>query len=150
MTWNGKFLPHVEQASQQLVTISTFEFLFLFIPPSEVLGGYIREHRWRIVNSTFHRIFSGLVIVLLSVWLYYHLIVDVDKISFKSYLLPGLVGKLPRNFTDKSWQTVRTDGELMWILKNGSSGTAMVSFVPETLTEKEAWQIILVIRAFGN
>ena len=64
--------------------------------------------------------------------------------------IPGLVGKLPRNFTDKSWQVVRTDGELMWILKNGSSGTAMVSFVPETLTEKEAWQIILFIRTFAK
>ena len=64
--------------------------------------------------------------------------------------IPGLVGKLPRNFTDKSWQAVRTDGELMWILKNGSSGTAMVSFVPETLTEKEAWQIILYVRSFGE
>jgi cytochrome c553 len=63
--------------------------------------------------------------------------------------IPGLVGKLPRNFTDKSWQAVRTDGELMWILKNGSSGTAMVSFVPETLTEKEAWKIILFIRTFS-
>tara|TARA_Y100001960_G_scaffold5829_1_gene6043 strand:+ start:2792 stop:2908 length:117 start_codon:yes stop_codon:yes gene_type:complete len=38
----------------------------------------------------------------------------------------------------------------MWILKNGSSGTAMVSFVPETLTEKEAWQIILFIRTFAK
>jgi len=64
--------------------------------------------------------------------------------------IPGLVGKLPRNFTDKSWQTVRTDGELMWILKNGSSGTAMVSFVPDTLTEEEAWHIILYVRSFGK
>ena len=62
--------------------------------------------------------------------------------------IPGLRGKLPRNFTDKSWQAVRTDGELMWILKNGSSGTAMVSFVPITLTEEEAWHIILYIRTF--
>jgi len=64
--------------------------------------------------------------------------------------IPGLVGKLPRNFTDKSWQAVRTDGELMWILKNGSSGTAMVSFVPDTLTEEEAWHIILYVRSFGK
>ena len=62
--------------------------------------------------------------------------------------IPGLRGKLPRNFTDKSWQAVRTDGELMWILKNGSSGTAMVSFVPITLTEEEAWHIILYVRTF--
>jgi len=62
--------------------------------------------------------------------------------------IPGLRGKLPRNFTDKSWQATRTDGELMWVLKNGSTGTAMVSFVPITLTEEEAWHIILYIRTF--
>ena len=39
--------------------------------------------------------------------------------------IPGLVGKLPRDFTDKAWQAVRTDGELFWILKNGSPGTDM-------------------------
>ena len=64
--------------------------------------------------------------------------------------IPGLRGKLPRNFTDKSWQAVRTDGELMWILKNGSQGTAMVQFVPLTLTEDEAWHVILYIRTFGK
>jgi len=36
----------------------------------------------------------------------------------------------------------------MWILKNGSTGTAMVSFVAITLTEEEAWHIILYIRTF--
>ena len=64
--------------------------------------------------------------------------------------IPGLRGKLPRNFTDKSWQVARTDGELMWILKNGSQGTAMVQFVPLTLTEDEAWHVILYIRTFGR
>ena len=64
--------------------------------------------------------------------------------------IPGLRGKLPRNFTDKSWQAVRTDGELMWILKNGSVGTAMVQFIPLTLTEDEAWHVILYIRTFGK
>jgi hypothetical protein len=47
---------------------------------------------------------------------------------------------LPRSFTDKKWQAARTDGELFWILKNGSKGTAMASFVPLVLTEEEeAW-----------
>tara|TARA_Y100000310_G_scaffold127592_1_gene126724 strand:+ start:1007 stop:1450 length:444 start_codon:yes stop_codon:yes gene_type:complete len=64
--------------------------------------------------------------------------------------IPGLRGKLPRNFTDKSWQAARTDGELLWILKNGSPGTAMVSFVPLTLTEEEAWHVILYARSFGK
>lgn len=64
--------------------------------------------------------------------------------------IPGLVGKLPRNFTDKIWQAARTDGELLWILKNGSPGTDMASFVPLVLTEEEAWQILLYVRSFGR
>lgn len=62
--------------------------------------------------------------------------------------IPGLVGKLPRNFTDKHWQTARTDGELLWILKNGSSGTAMAPFIPHILNEDEAWHVILYVRSF--
>ena len=64
--------------------------------------------------------------------------------------IPGLTGKLPRNFTDKSWQDKRKDGELLWILKNGSVGTAMASFIPLILSEREAWHIILYVRSFGN
>lgn len=64
---------------------------------------------------------------------------------------PGtLKGPLPRNFTDRDWQTVRTDGELLWILKNGSKGTAMAPFIPLILTEEEAWQILLYVRSFGR
>ena len=64
--------------------------------------------------------------------------------------IPGLVGKLPRNFTDKAWQAARKDGELLWILKNGSAGTAMASFIPEILTEQEAWHVVLYVRSFGR
>lgn len=64
---------------------------------------------------------------------------------------PGtLKGSLPRNFTDKDWQTARTDGELLWILKNGSTGTAMAPFIPLILTEEEAWQVLLYVRSFGQ
>jgi mono/diheme cytochrome c family protein len=59
-------------------------------------------------------------------------------------------GPLPRNFTDKDWQAARTDGELFWILKNGSKGTAMASFIPLVLTEEEAWKVITYIRSFGR
>jgi len=64
--------------------------------------------------------------------------------------IPGLRGKLPRNFTDKTWQATRTDGELFWILKNGSPGTDMASFVPLVLSEEEAWHVLLYVRAFGQ
>lgn len=64
---------------------------------------------------------------------------------------PGILkGPLPRNFTDKDWQTARTDGELLWILKNGSKGTAMAPFVPLVLTEEEAWQVLRYVRSFGQ
>jgi mono/diheme cytochrome c family protein len=63
---------------------------------------------------------------------------------------PGTIrGPLPRNFTDKDWQAARTDGELLWILKNGSKGTAMAPFIPLILTEEEAWQVLRYVRSFG-
>lgn len=64
--------------------------------------------------------------------------------------IPGLRGKLPRNFTDKAWQAARRDGELFWILKNGSPDTDMASFIPLVLTEEEAWHVLLYVRSFGN
>jgi mono/diheme cytochrome c family protein len=64
---------------------------------------------------------------------------------------PGsLKGPLPRDFTDRDWQAARTDGELFWILKNGSKGTAMASFIPLVLTEEEAWQVLRYVRSFGQ
>ena len=64
---------------------------------------------------------------------------------------PGtLKGPLPRNFTDTEWQATRTDGELFWILKNGSKGTAMAPFIPLILNEEEAWQVLLYVRSFGQ
>jgi mono/diheme cytochrome c family protein len=63
---------------------------------------------------------------------------------------PGTVrGPLPRDFTDKEWQAARTDGELFWILKNGSKGTAMAPFVPLILTEEEAWYVLRYVRSLA-
>ena len=64
--------------------------------------------------------------------------------------IPGLRGKLPRNFTNQAWQAARTDGELFWILKNGSPGTDMAPFIPLVLTEEEAWQVLLYVRSFSK
>ncbi len=57
-------------------------------------------------------------------------------------------GHAPRNFTDAQWQDARTDGELMWILKNGSPGTGMPKRVGKDLTEEEGWNVIQFIRTF--
>ncbi len=59
-----------------------------------------------------------------------------------------LPGHSPRDFTDKKWQDIRSDGELMWVLKNGSPGTGMPVRVGKVITEEEGWQVILFIRQF--
>lgn len=64
--------------------------------------------------------------------------------------IAGLRGKLPRNFTDQVWQAARADGELFWILKNGSPGTDMAPFIPLVLTEEEAWHVVLYVRSFSK
>jgi len=75
----------------------------------------------------------------------------IDGKGLGSDIEPGsLKGPLPRNFTDKDWQTARTDGELFWILKNGSKGTAMAPFIPLVLTEEEAWKVITYVRSFAR
>lgn len=61
-----------------------------------------------------------------------------------------LKGPLPRDFTDREWQAARADGELLWILKYGSKGTAMAPFIPLVLSEEEAWQVLLYVRSFGG
>jgi len=74
-----------------------------------------------------------------------------DGKGLGSDIEPGtLKGPLPRNFTDKEWQAARTDGELFWILKNGSKGTAMAPFIPLILTEDEAWQVLRYVRSFAT
>lgn len=66
---------------------------------------------------------------------------DVDRSLLK--------GPLPADFTSPPWQAARTDGELMWILKNGSPGTAMAPFVPAVLSEREAWLVIRYLRSLA-
>lgn len=61
-----------------------------------------------------------------------------------------LPGHSPRDFTDAKWQDLRTDGELMWVLKNGSPGTGMPIRVGKVITEEEGWQVIQFIRTFGG
>ena len=58
--------------------------------------------------------------------------------------------KMPTNFADAAWQAARSDGELFWVLIHGSHGTDMVAYMPQYITDKEAWQIIAYIRTFGG
>ena len=57
-------------------------------------------------------------------------------------------GHSPRDFTNAQWQETRTDGELMWVLKNGSPGTGMPMRVGKGITEDEGWYVIQFIRSF--
>ena len=65
----------------------------------------------------------------------------------KSLDIPG---HDPRNFTDMRWQEVRTDGEMMWVLKNGSPGTSMPIRVGKVISEEEGWKAILFIRTLAG
>jgi cytochrome c553 len=61
----------------------------------------------------------------------------------------------PRNFTNCKFHKKRTDGEMFWVIKNGSKGpndaprdTPMVALIPSAITEEEAWTIINYERTF--
>jgi len=55
----------------------------------------------------------------------------------------------PRNFLHHGFWRHRTEGEIFWVIKHGSAGTAMVGF-GEQLTEGEIWALIQYIRNFGG
>jgi mono/diheme cytochrome c family protein len=54
----------------------------------------------------------------------------------------------PRNFTNPKFHELRTDGEMFWVIKNGSAGTGMISYNPAMINDEEAWQAILYERSF--
>lgn len=64
----------------------------------------------------------------------------------------GPAGKVlnpgPRNFTNCKFHKKRKDGEMMWVIKNGSPGTGMVPLIPNTINEEEGWKIIAYERSF--
>ncbi len=59
-------------------------------------------------------------------------------------LTPG-----PRNLTNCKFHKKRNDGELFWVIKNGSPGTGMPALLKgNVITEEEAWTIIAYERSF--
>ncbi len=54
----------------------------------------------------------------------------------------------PRNFTCAPMMKDISDGQMFWIIKNGSAGTGMMAF--KTLKDKEIWQLIKYIRNQSN
>jgi cytochrome c553 len=55
----------------------------------------------------------------------------------------------PRNFTCAETMNAISDGQLFWIIKNGSKDTAMPAH-EATLRDKEIWQLIHFIRQFSR
>lgn len=64
----------------------------------------------------------------------------------------GPAGKVlnpgPRDFTNCKFHKKRKDGELMWVVMNGSPGTGMVSMIPATISEEEGWKVLAYERSF--
>ncbi len=57
-------------------------------------------------------------------------------------------GPMPRNFTCKKTMASITDGQMFWIIKNGSPGTRMPPY-KMFLTDDQIWKLILYVRTFN-
>ncbi len=55
----------------------------------------------------------------------------------------------PRNFQHHGFWRHRTEGEIFWVIKNGSAGTSMVGFAGQ-LTDEEMWSLIQYVRSFSG
>ena len=53
-----------------------------------------------------------------------------------------------RNFTCAATMDKLPDGQLFWIIKNGSKNTSMFAFAD--LSDNQVWQLVHYIRAFGK
>ena len=62
--------------------------------------------------------------------------------------LGGGLKPKPRDFTCGKMMADLSDGQLFWIIKNGSQGTGMMSF--KNLKDKQAWQVIRYIRSLAK
>lgn len=52
--------------------------------------------------------------------------------------LAAQLNPLPRNFQDHGFWSQRTEGEVFWLIKNGSPGTGIVGY-GDQLTDGEIW-----------
>lgn len=62
---------------------------------------------------------------------------------------PSFESKPPaRNFTCSETMNKLPDGQLFWVIKNGSSGTVMMGY--SDLKDEDIWKLILYIREFAK
>jgi mono/diheme cytochrome c family protein len=62
--------------------------------------------------------------------------------------LSGQFDPRPRNFACKETVKGIPDGQLAWIVRNGSPGTSMPAF--SRLRDEQVWQIVLYLRALAK
>lgn len=62
--------------------------------------------------------------------------------------LSGQFDPRPRNFACAETVDGIPDGQLHWVIQNGSPGTAMPPF--DYLTEEEIWQLVLYLRSLSG
>jgi len=62
-------------------------------------------------------------------------------------MAPGL-NPPPRNFSCSATMQDIPDGQMFWVVKNGSPGTGMNAY--KNLTDEQVWQIILYLRTLAN
>jgi mono/diheme cytochrome c family protein len=62
--------------------------------------------------------------------------------------LSGQFDPRPRNFACKETVIGIPDGQLFWIVRNGSPGTSMPAF--PALRDEQIWQIVLYLRALAK
>ncbi len=55
-------------------------------------------------------------------------------------------GAIPRNFGCAETMKGLSDGQLFWVIKNGSGGTGMPAY--KFLSDEQIWQLILYLRKF--
>lgn len=63
-------------------------------------------------------------------------------------MMSGGLNPPPRNFTCKETMESVPDGQLFWIIKNGSEGTGMPSF--SDLSDDQIWQLVHYIRQLSQ
>lgn len=54
----------------------------------------------------------------------------------------------PRNFSCTATMAAISDGQLYWIIKNGSIGSSMPAF--NALSDEHIWQLIIYLRSFST
>lgn len=70
-----------------------------------------------------------------------------DKGKGDGKMAMGMTPK-PRDFSCQAMMKDIPDGQLFWVIKNGSKGTGMMGF--NTLKDDQIWQIVSYIRQFSN